>query len=349
LRKRAGSPAPPHAEFLEPPATFSIVVPTYRRPDALALTLDALVSLEYPTTRYEIIVVDDGPDAETERVVTTLDSKAANLRYVAQDNSGAAGARNRGARIAEGDTLLFCDDDTLLEPDHLRLVLRTRSEHADSLVNGVSRFSSGALAVLQGTAFGRYRIELDSRFEAEADVRSLGDGCYEASLLSARNLAITRDSFWELGGFDDAFPYAGAEDQALSLLARRAGLPLIRDHRIVVLNNEQILTFAQFCAREERSAQTFVVLVQRFPEQAERPLFAHNTPISRRDSPRVALKKLMKVTLSRRAVLGALHGLAEGLQRLRVDERLLRRVYRGVLGLHINRGVRTALRKTARG
>ena len=42
------------------PCSFSIVVPTYNRPDILAGCLRSLDALDYPADRYEIIVVDDG-------------------------------------------------------------------------------------------------------------------------------------------------------------------------------------------------------------------------------------------------------------------------------------------------
>jgi hypothetical protein len=45
---------------------ISFVVPTYRRPDALRETLQALVSLHYPSDDYEVIVVDDGSEDSTQ-------------------------------------------------------------------------------------------------------------------------------------------------------------------------------------------------------------------------------------------------------------------------------------------
>ena len=42
------------------PLTFSIVVPTYRRPDRLAACVESLAALDYPRERFQIIVVDDG-------------------------------------------------------------------------------------------------------------------------------------------------------------------------------------------------------------------------------------------------------------------------------------------------
>jgi glycosyltransferase involved in cell wall biosynthesis len=328
------------------PPTVSIVVPTFRRPGALAATIAALLELEYPATRCEIVVVDDASDSASERIVRERADSAMPVTYRAQPNSGAATARNHGARIADGELLLFCDDDVLLAPNHLSLLGETRAAFSDALVNGTLRFSRQVEAELRGTPFGRYRLALDRQFQAEADGRPLGRDCFQADLLTACNLGVGRHQFWDLGGFDEAFPYAGAEDQALSLSASRSGTPLVRNHRIRVEHNDQTLTFRQFCTREEKSAQTFAVLVDRFPEQAARPLFARNCRISRHDKPMVAATKLAKAALSRRPVLAGLHRVVGILERRRVSEGLLRRGYRVVVGLHIFRGVRIASRRS---
>jgi GT2 family glycosyltransferase len=331
----------------EPP-TVSIVVPTFRRPAALAATLAALLELDYPAARCEIVVVDDASDAAAETVVRDLADADMRVTYRAQANSGAATARNHGARVAEGDLLLFCDDDILLARNHLRLLGETRQMFSDALVNGALRFSRQVEAELRQSPFGRYRLALDRYFQSAADGRPLSQDCFQADLLTACNLGVGRDQFCDLGGFDEAFPYAGAEDQALSLRASRSGAALVRNHRIQVEHNDQTLTFRQFCAREEKSAQTFVVLVDRFPSQAARPLFARNSPISPDDGPAVVMKKCAKTALSRRPILASLHRLVDILERRHVSEERLRRAYRVVVGLHIFRGIRTASRRVGR-
>ncbi|MFM6516551.1 MAG: glycosyltransferase, partial [Microcystis panniformis] len=40
--------------------TFSIIIPTYNRPERLKTCLDSLLNLDYPPDNFEIIIVDDG-------------------------------------------------------------------------------------------------------------------------------------------------------------------------------------------------------------------------------------------------------------------------------------------------
>ena len=145
--------------------------------------------------------------------------------------------------------------------------------------------------------------------------------------------------FWDLGGFDEAFPYAGAEDQALSLEARAAGLPLVRNHGMRVRHNDR--SWLPRILRSRRgSAQTFVVssIAIRGKRRAH---CLPNVPPSRglalerdQEDREVVAKSKERPARPPRAC-GAAGEVA--------PERALRPAYRLLLGLHIHRGVRIAL------
>jgi GT2 family glycosyltransferase len=323
------------------PPDVSFVVPTFRRPDALAPTLDALAKLDYPADRYEVIVVDNADDEATAWVVRSRPR----VRYEVERKPGAAAARNRGARMAEGRLLIFCDDDILVEPDHVRLALQTHERSGDGLVNGHWHFSPQTIEALRRTPFGRYRLALEEHFRtASTGARQLNDGCWEMPAVSACNLAVSRERFWRLGGFDEEFPFAGAEDQEFSIRARAAGLRLIRNDKIALLHNDQTITFEQFCAREERSAQTAAVLATKQPGWGYgRAFLAVNGPLRRSDPPAVALKKLVKGWLALPLPLRLTHQAVRIAERARLPDRALARIYSGVVGVHILRGFRQVL------
>ncbi len=97
---------------------FSIVVPTYGRPRALAACLAALARLTYPRERFEVIVVDDGGDADLAAAVEPARERI-DLTLLRCRHGGAAAARNRGAERARGRYLAFTDDDCAPEPKWL--------------------------------------------------------------------------------------------------------------------------------------------------------------------------------------------------------------------------------------
>jgi GT2 family glycosyltransferase len=207
------------------------VSPTRR----LRKTLAALEALDYDSSRYEIIVIDDGSEEVVRQIVQEHSRAPVSLTLEAQERLGAARARNRGARAASGELLLFCDDDILVAASHLQDHLATRHRHGDALVNGDWRFTGEVATRLRETPFGRYRIDLEQHFKDEAGGKAIAgdDACFEVSMVGSWNLSLCRDLFWEIGGFDEDFPVAGAEDQEFSLRARAAGCRLVLDTRIV--------------------------------------------------------------------------------------------------------------------
>src|SRR5579864_551319 len=323
----------------------SVVVPTYRRPTILRQTLEQLVALDHPPGDLEVIVVDDADDAVTATVIDDLTSGPARVQLLRQRRRGAAAARNAGARQATGEVLLFCDDDMLVAPDHLSRHLETRARFGDVIVGGNRWYSPDSAQALGATPFGRFRMDLERGFQARIDAVPVDDGYVEAVTLPSCDLSIARAAFWGLGGFDEEFPYAGAEDQDFCLRAVAAGYRLIRNLSIRPLHNESTISLRQFCEREERGAHTVVVLSRKHPETLGD--FAANGPITRTDPLPLLVKKLAKSFLALPPVLAAVHYGVELLERLGVAESTLRVTYRMVIGIHLFRGYRNGLRVDA--
>ena len=327
--------------------TFSIVVPTFRRPDALEETLGAMLRLDYPNDRCQVIVVDDGADDETITIVEGFRGQGLELTLEAQPQRGAARARNRGARLADGEMLLFCDDDMILEPSYLRLLVSATKRHGDAVISGAWHFSPTVMEALRRSPFGRYRIALERGFQEHTGGRPLdgAPGCLLMPLLGSGNLALRRDRFWEIGGFDEDFPVAGAEDQDFSIRARAAGALLLLDTNIRCLQNDNRLTLRDYCAREERSAETMPYLVRKYPSELSQLAYVReNRPIRTGDPPPLVLKKLVKLALAQEAVLEPLHRFVGLVEAAHGPERLLRRLYKMLLGIHLFRGFRRSWR-----
>jgi hypothetical protein len=296
-----------------------------------------------------VIVVDNAGDAETQRAVDNARDRFP-LRYEVLAAGGAAAARNRGAELASGRFLLFCDDDIVVPREHLALHYAAHSEHPRALVGGDWRWPDPLVTRLKATPFGRYRLDLDRGFRAEISGPQISATRTLVSLLSACNLSVDRRLFHEIGGFDMTFPYAGAEDQDLSLRAQDAGCLLILDRAARVEHHDRWLTLREFCTREERSAQTAVSLARSFPAvTGNRPIIIENKPIASGDPLGLLAKKATKRLLSLRPILGGFHAMARTAEALSLSDRTLRPMYRSIIGLHIFRGVRRAWAKPSTG
>lgn len=98
----------------------SVIVTTYNR--SKILTERSLPSaLNQDFGDFEVIVLDDCSTDDTRARVTEIQKGHPRLRYVRPPkNAGLAAARNRGAREARGEYVVFLDDDDALDSSFLK-------------------------------------------------------------------------------------------------------------------------------------------------------------------------------------------------------------------------------------
>jgi glycosyltransferase involved in cell wall biosynthesis len=112
----------------------SVVIPTRGRPDLLVQR--ALRSaLAQTLSDYEVIVVVDGPDPETELALAALSNPRLSV-LVLPSNVGGADARNAGIQNARGEWIALLDDDDEWFPDKIQrqLDVARRSTHAQPVI-----------------------------------------------------------------------------------------------------------------------------------------------------------------------------------------------------------------------
>ncbi len=91
--------------------SVSVVIPTRSRPEMLRICIESLLSQDYPQSRYEVIVVEDGTHDGASVVDEIKEHSCAPLRYLQIPHSGAATARNVGLAHSNADIVAFIDDD----------------------------------------------------------------------------------------------------------------------------------------------------------------------------------------------------------------------------------------------
>jgi GT2 family glycosyltransferase len=101
----------------EKSATISVIVPTRNRPESVARAVRSALDQSLPP--HEVVVVVDGPDAATVRVLEDIGDSRVVIVELA-DNGGPAQARNIGVGNSMGDWVAFLDDDDEWLPGKLR-------------------------------------------------------------------------------------------------------------------------------------------------------------------------------------------------------------------------------------
>lgn len=92
---------------------ISVIIPTFSREQPLRNTLNDLLHQDYPS--FEILVVDQTPqhDPETQTYLQTLHDQGS-IRWLRVLWASLPGARNLGLQYAQGQIILFIDDDVEL-------------------------------------------------------------------------------------------------------------------------------------------------------------------------------------------------------------------------------------------
>src|SRR5258707_3065673 len=86
---------------------------------------------------FELLLVDNSPDAELRSRVEEFNRSARiPARYVAEPRLGLHNARHAGARVANGDVLVFTDDDAVFDPSWLAAYARSFEAHVDMSAAG---------------------------------------------------------------------------------------------------------------------------------------------------------------------------------------------------------------------
>src|SRR5688572_7039612 len=107
----------------------SVIVPAYNSSAYIAETLDSVFAQTFDS--FEVIVINDG-SPDTERLERELKPYSGKLRYIKQENRGAAAARNAGVRAARGELVAFLDADDTYLPNFLeKQVELLESNNAD--------------------------------------------------------------------------------------------------------------------------------------------------------------------------------------------------------------------------
>ena len=224
----------PSLEAFVPSLPLSVIVPYFEVPGELALTLAALEVQSYPHELFEVIVVDDASNPPLELPPSPLD-----VKLVRQEGAGfgLARARNKGARAAANDILLFIDADLIAEKELITSHARWHHALSDAMTLGMYRRVSvegvSASMIREGDCSISRLLEsrgsdpppLAEYLDKANGLNTTRDDIFRA--VSGGNLGIRRRFLDEIGGFDETFTRYGGEDTELAYRGYTKGALLV--------------------------------------------------------------------------------------------------------------------------
>ena len=195
---------------ITPSGKVSVLIPTIRRYPYLRTLLGQLRNQTVPP--YEIIVVDQTPQSERDAELPK-DFSDLPVRWHYLDKAGQCSSRNMGLRYAQGDYVLFVDDDDEVSSDLIEKHLRNLNVYKCSISSGVA-------------------LEPDQK-ELPADFRFLR----LSNVFPTNNTMIRKDVLRKTGLFDLAYDHGQRADHDLGMRLYLAGELMILDPSICLLHH----------------------------------------------------------------------------------------------------------------
>jgi len=105
---------------------ISIVTPSLNQGDFIEITIQSVLSQEYPNLDYTII---DG--GSTDGTLSILNKYSGLIKWISERDEGQADAINKGLRLATGDILAYVNADDILLPGSLKEVASIFEKHPE--------------------------------------------------------------------------------------------------------------------------------------------------------------------------------------------------------------------------
>jgi GT2 family glycosyltransferase len=186
---------------------ISVIVPALNEASVIGQCLAALKRQKLPSACFEVIVVDNGSTDRTREIARSF-GDSLSVTVLERRGDRISALRNFGAAVARGGFLAFLDADCIA-PEHWL-------QHTADLLRADDFRIIGA----------QYRIPADSAWVAKAwygDLWLMKDG--PVSYVPGGDLAINRELFMNLGGFDETI--VTSEDTEFCERAAASGIPIL--------------------------------------------------------------------------------------------------------------------------
>jgi len=212
----------PRDAGLEP--DLAIIVPAYNEGPAVARTIDACMSLQYPRDKLEIVVVNDGStdDTWTNMLIAAARYPPAAVRCLhLGTNQGKRAAMAAGIRATSAEILIFVDSDSMPEPDGVRRLVQVFTDPRVGAASGLTMVRNADANALTRMQQARYYVSFQLLKAAESVLGavSCNPGCFSAYRRSAVLMVLTRWEHQRFLGIECTF----GDDRSLTNMILRKG------------------------------------------------------------------------------------------------------------------------------
>jgi FkbM family methyltransferase len=212
----------------------SIIIPLFNQLTYTKQCLEALACSTGTTIPYEVILVDNG---STDGTLDFLSSTDSTIRVLSNpSNLGFAKASNQGAALADGEYLVFLNNDTIPQPGWLDALVSSAAVNGADICGSKLLYPDGRVQHA-GVAFDERGIGYHIFKNFPSDAKAVNSKRFMQCVTGACML-ISKKLFQQLGGFDELF-MNGFEDVDLCLRAGTEGKKVLYTPESVLIHFEE--------------------------------------------------------------------------------------------------------------
>jgi len=233
---------------------FSIIIPTYNRKNSLKFVINNFFRQNYPKSRYEIIIVDDGGKDGTSDMIKKIKTSC-NFKYIYWPRKNIAVdkkfkkfakfynrvglARNIGLKHAQGEIIVFNDSDILVSADNLKKHNYYHNKHSNIIVKSFRMLLPGTFKPSNSNYINSInldKIAIPDRFDrfAKSDNKIYDLSVEGWQKIVTANLSIRKKYIEKIDGFSRDFVFWGFEDIDLGYRLSKQEMKLVWDKRMKV-------------------------------------------------------------------------------------------------------------------
>jgi cellulose synthase/poly-beta-1,6-N-acetylglucosamine synthase-like glycosyltransferase len=249
-RVRTGLLSLKHAPAAYGYPMVSIIIAARDEAASIHRCLQSLVRQTYPSTKYEIIIVDDGSSDSTASIVKDFSKDHANVRLlsIAADSGRRTGCKplaiTYGIEQSSGEIILTTDADCIAPPRWIEIMMNYFDEHVV--------FVAGPVAEKPPSSFFSNLEQLEFLGLIATAAGLIGSG--KPVICNGANLAYRKSAFLSVGGFGDLGSFNDDESLMNRMLHRKIGKIAFAPEAGVVITTQSSNTVLSFLRQRIRWA-----------------------------------------------------------------------------------------------
>lgn len=237
------------------PVFVSIIVPAHNEEQRLGPCLDALLNLDYPAAKYEIIVINNDSSDHTAEVAGRYA-----IRCIDASPLGVSRARNAGIMAARGNIIAFVDADCVPQRRWLKELLQGIEDEEIGCFAGEFRPLDPFTSLVEEYVHDRKMIHQGTLLQ------------YSPAVVATGNAAYRKNVFATIGVFDEVL-HAG-EDADLALRMQKYSSYRIRYNPSAVVFHAHPGSVRHLVRRSYRIGKAITALRSKHSEDFAEQVFS---------------------------------------------------------------------------